>query len=48
MGNIDYSLIITMLSNVMLVSFPIALLFMIVSKIVNIFTSFVFGKKVDL
>ena len=48
MANLDYSIIITMLTNVMIVSFPIALMFMIVSKIVNMFTSFIFGRKVDL
>jgi hypothetical protein len=48
MANIDYSIIVNMLSNVMIVAFPIALIFMIVGKITNIFISFVFGKEVNL
>lgn len=43
---VDYQVIIDMLSGVMLVSFPIALIFMICQKLISIFTSFVFGKEV--
>ena len=47
MAAIDYQVIITMLSQVMIVAFPVAMIFMIVQKIVGIFISFVFGKEVD-
>ena len=48
MENLDYSSIITMVSSVLAVSFPIALVLWIAKEIVNLFTSFVFGRKVDL
>lgn len=43
---VDYQIIVNMLTNVMIVSFPIALIFMICQKLIYIFTSFVFGKEV--
>lgn len=48
MENIDYSIIITMISSCLAISFPIALILWVVKEIVGIFTSFVFGRKVDL
>lgn len=48
MANLDYSIVLTMLINVMTFAFPIAIIFMITKNIVNIFTSFIFGRKVDL
>lgn len=47
MSSIDYQVIITMLSNVMIVAFPIAIIFMIFQKICGIFIAFVFGKEVN-
>ena len=43
----DYQPVITMLTSVMTVAFPIALMFLIVQKIVSIFLNFVFGKDVN-
>ena len=48
MENLNYSILIPMLGNIIMISFPIALVLMIVKELVNIFTSFVFGRKVDL
>lgn len=47
MSSIDYQIIITMLSNVMIVAFPVAMIFMVVQKICGIFIAFVFGKEVN-
>lgn len=44
--NIDYQVIVNTISSLMLVAFPIALIFMIVQKLIGIFVSFVFGKDV--
>lgn len=43
----NYQIVLQMLTNVMLVSFPIALIFMVVQKVVGIFVSFLFGKDVS-
>lgn len=44
---LNYQCVIDLVTNIMLVAFPIALIFMIVQKIVGIFVSFVFGKEVN-
>lgn len=44
---IDYQVIVNMLVNVMTITFPIALIFMICQKLIGIFVSFVFGKEVN-
>lgn len=43
---LNYQIVIDLVSNMMLVAFPIALIFMIVQKVVGIFVSFVFGKEI--
>ena len=44
---IDYQSIIDTAGNIMLISFPIALVFYISRTIVGIFLDFVFGKEVS-
>lgn len=44
---LNYQCVIDLVTNIMLVAFPIALVFMIGQKLVGIFISFVFGKEVD-
>ena len=48
MGNLDYTSTISMVSSTLSVAFPIALILWIVKEIIGLFTSFVFGRKVDL
>lgn len=43
---LNYQIVIDLVSNMMLVAFPIALIFMIVQKVIGIFVSFVFGKEI--
>lgn len=43
---LNYQIVIDLVSNIMLIAFPIALIFMIVQKVVGIFISFVFGKEI--
>lgn len=43
---LNYQVVIDLVSNIMLIAFPIALIFMIVQKVVGIFISFVFGKEI--
>lgn len=43
---LNYQVVIDLLSNMMLIAFPIALIFMIIQKVVGIFISFVFGKEI--
>lgn len=43
---LNYQVVIDLVSNMMLIAFPIALIFMIVQKVVGIFISFVFGKEI--
>ncbi len=43
---VNYQIVVDLVCNLMLVAFPIALIFMIVQKTVGIFVSFVFGKEV--
>ena len=43
---LSYQVVIDLVSNIMLIAFPIALIFMIVQKVVGIFVSFVFGKEI--
>lgn len=43
---LNYQIVIDLVSNIMLIAFPIALIFMIVQKAVGIFVSFVFGKEI--
>ena len=42
----NYQVVVDLSSNIMLIAFPIALIFMIVQKVTGIFISFVFGKEV--
>ena len=44
--DINYQIVVTMLVNIMTVSFPIALIFMIAQKLTNIVISFIFGKEI--
>lgn len=43
---VDYQVVINMTSNIMFISFPIALIFMIAQKIIGCFTGVVFGKNI--
>ena len=43
---LNYQIVIDLVSNMMLIAFPIALIFMIVQKSIGIFVSFVFGKEI--
>lgn len=43
---LNYQIVIDLVSNMMMVAFPIALIFMIVQKVIGIFVSFVFGKEI--
>lgn len=43
---LNYQVVIDLVTNMMLVAFPIALIFMICQKLIGIFVSFVFGKEV--
>lgn len=43
---LNYQIVIDSVSNMMLIAFPIALIFMIVQKVIGIFVSFVFGKEI--
>jgi len=44
---LDYQIVINTVATILLVSFPIALIFMIFQKLVQIFISFVFGKEIS-
>lgn len=41
-----YQPVVNLVVNVLYVSFPIALIFMICQKLIGIFISFVFGKEI--
>ena len=43
---LNYQVVIDLVSNMMLIAFPIALVFMIIQKVIGIFVSFVFGKEI--
>lgn len=43
---VNYQIVIDLACNMMMIAFPIALIFMIVQKVCGIFISFVFGKEV--
>ena len=43
---LNYQIVIDLVSNMMLIAFQIALIFMIVQKVIGIFVSFVFGKEI--
>lgn len=43
---LNYQTVIDLVTNMMIIAFPIALIFMIVQKVVGIFISFVFGKEI--
>ena len=43
---IDYQEVVKLMTDVLYISFPIALIFMICQKLVGLFVSFVFGKEV--
>lgn len=44
--DINYQIVVQMLVNIMTVSFPIALIFMIAQKLTGIVISFIFGKEI--
>ena len=44
---VDYQIVVDLVTNIMLVAFPIALIFMICQKITGIFISFVLGKEIN-
>ena len=44
---LNYQCVIDLITNMMTITFPIALIFMICQKVIGIFVSFVFGKEVD-
>lgn len=44
----DYQVVVDLFVNLSIITFPIALVILIVEKITNIFIRFVFGKEVDL
>lgn len=44
---LNYQVVIDLVSNMMLIAFPIGLVFMIVQKVIGIFVSFVFGKEIS-
>lgn len=44
---LNYQCVVDLATNIMLLSFPIALIFMICQKLCGIFISFVFGKEVN-
>ena len=43
---LNYQVVIDLVSNMMLIAFPFALIFMIVQNVFGIFVSFVFGKEI--
>lgn len=43
---VNYQCVVDLVTNMMIVAFPIALIFMICQKLIGIFVSFVFGKEV--
>lgn len=43
---VNYQIVVDLVTNIMLVAFPIALIFMICQKLIGIFISFVFGKEI--
>ncbi len=45
---VDYQIIINMIANMGMIVFPIAVLFCLADKFVDIFLSFVSGKRVKL
>ena len=45
---IDYQIIVDLIANLGIIVFPIALIFCIVEKLVDIFLNFVIGKRVRL
>ena len=45
--DINYQIVVEMMVNIMTVSFPIALIFMICQKVTGMFIGFVMGKDVS-
>lgn len=45
---VNYQIIVDMFANIGIVAFPVALLFVICDKIVNLFLSFVGNRRVKL
>ncbi len=43
---LNYQIVVDLMCSIMLIAFPIALVFMIAQKIIGIFISFVFGREV--
>ena len=44
---VDYQIVVDLVCNILFISFPIALVFMIVQKIVASFMGVVFGKDIS-
>lgn len=45
---IDYQIIVNLISNIGIIVFPIALIFVICEKLIDLFLSFISGKRVKL
>lgn len=45
---LDYQIIINLITNIGIIVFPIALIFCIAEKLIDIFINFVSGKRVKL
>ncbi len=43
---LNYQVVVNLVCSIMMIAFPIALVFMIAQKITGIFISFVFGREV--
>lgn len=46
--SVDMQVIVDMVVNMLLISFPISLVFMLGAKLANVFSSFVVGREVRL
>lgn len=46
--NINYQIIVDMIANIGIITFPIALIFCLSEKFIDIFLTFVSGKRVRL
>lgn len=44
---VDYQIIVNLVANMMIIAFPIAMIFMICQKLIGIFIAFVFGKEIS-
>lgn len=44
---VDYQIVVDLVCNIMLIAFPIGLIFMFCQKVIGIFVAFVFGKEIS-